>query len=250
MARMRSLKPEYFKDQDLAADLPGPRGREARLLYPGLWCLADEWGRLRGDARSIKGELYAYDDDVTPKEVDEFIDMLVDAGRAIRYQVGRSIYIYLPKLAKHQRLEPHKTPSRLPPPPDDLLEQYSLRFSQNLPDQSENFPDKSAPRQAASSMEHVAGSKAESPRAAQKIPANPPPTPPQAHEAAEIVIAATACPPYLAAETVLAIHRERKPRNLAALVQTLIKAGELGTWMRKAQAVLDAEAREMNKGPS
>lgn len=111
MARIRSVKPEFFQDEDLAVEVPS---RDARLLYIGLWGLADEHGRLRGNSTSIKGELFAYDDDLTPEVIDKLIGMLVDTGRAIRYQVRSSAYLFLPKLAKNQRLEPSKVPSRLP----------------------------------------------------------------------------------------------------------------------------------------
>jgi hypothetical protein len=50
VARIRSIKPEYWADQDLAEQV----SRDARLLYIGLWNLADEHGRLRGDPRYIK----------------------------------------------------------------------------------------------------------------------------------------------------------------------------------------------------
>lgn len=240
MARMRSLKPEYFKDQDLAEDLPGPEGRDARLLYPGLWCLADEYGRLRGDARSIKGELFAYDDDMTPAVIDKLIDMLADTGRVFRYSVGRSVYLVLPKLARHQRLEPHKTPSRLPEPPADLVDSSIPVSSEKIPDKSGNDADEFAPKQAASSKEHVAGSR-------QQIPDDPAPlrsVPAGAEQATQLVIEATGVEPYVAAEAVLAIDSERKPRNLPGLVRKLVDAGELDVWLTKARRHVETESVE------
>src|SRR5262245_20803804 len=122
MARMRSIKPEFFQDQDFAVELPD---RDSRLLYIGLWGLADEHGRLRGDAFHLKGQLFAYDHDITPEVIDKHVDFLEETGRAIRYRVRASTYIFLPKLARHQRLEPSKVPSRLPDPPAELLEQHT-----------------------------------------------------------------------------------------------------------------------------
>lgn len=239
MPRMRSMKPEYWKDQDLVEELPGPRGRDARLLYPGLWCLADEFGRLRGDARFIKGELFPYDDDLTPDVIDLLIDMLASTGRVIRYGYGKSRYLYLPKLAGHQRLEPQKTPSRLPPPPPELLEQAIPRFSGKIPEQSGKIPEEFALKQAASSREQVARG---------KFPARTPPDldPNESHQAAKILIKETGVAPYLAAEAVLAIHHERQPRNLPALVHTLINAGEIGAWLQKAQTRIDRETAALN----
>ena len=52
MARIRSLKPEFFKDEDLAL-LPF----EARILYSGLWCYADREGRLEDRPKYLKADI-------------------------------------------------------------------------------------------------------------------------------------------------------------------------------------------------
>lgn len=169
MARMRSIKPEFFADQDLAEELPS---RDARLLYIGLWGLADEHGRLRGDARSIKGQLFAYDDDLTPDIIDKLIEMIAESGRAVRYRVGKAIYLFLPKLAEHQRLEPEKTPSRLPGPDDEQAELFKISSSGKFSDESAENAEESALARArlfkhvAGSREHVAGSMRASERGA------------------------------------------------------------------------------------
>lgn len=235
MARMRSIKPEFFADQDLAEELPN---RDARLLYIGLWGLADEHGRLRGDARSIKGQVFAYDDDLTPAVIDKLIDMLAETGRAVRYRVEKATYLYLPKLAEHQRLEPSKVPSRLPAPPEEAA---VIGSSENFPDESARDANESAPKQAACSKEHVAGSR-------QQIPDESAPplrsVPADAEQATQLVIEATGVEPYVAAEAVLAIASERKPRNLPGLVRKLIDAGELDVWLGKARKHVESESVE------
>ncbi|MEV6524954.1 hypothetical protein AB0M43_23655 [Longispora sp. NPDC051575] len=103
------MKPEYFADEDIA-DL----SRDARLLYIGLWGLADEHSRLRGDPRWIKGQIFAYDDDLGPGDVGRLIDELEKLEKAIRYHVDGRTFLFLPTLARHQRLDTDKVPSRLP----------------------------------------------------------------------------------------------------------------------------------------
>lgn len=146
MARIRSTKPEFWSDEDLATGA----SRDARLLYMGLWNLADEHARLRGDPRYIKGQLFAYDDDLTPAAVDLLVDELARLGKAQRYRVGGGRYIFLPKLGAHQRLEPDKTPSRLPAPEDGDIDPPPpmRRHSENVPDESEKIPEKSAQKRA------------------------------------------------------------------------------------------------------
>jgi hypothetical protein len=164
MARIRSTKPEFWSDEDLATGA----SRDARLLYMGLWNLADEHARLRGDPRYIKGQLFAYDDDLTPAAVDLLLDELARLGKAQRYRVGGGRYIFLPKLGAHQRLEPDKTPSRLPAPEDgDIDPPPPLhRRSENVPDESEKIPEESAQKRTVEDDRSVAGANttAEQPR--------------------------------------------------------------------------------------
>lgn len=195
---MRSVKPEYFADQDLAEDLPGPEGRDARLLYVGLWGQADEHARLRGDARWIKGQIYPFDDDITPAVVDRLIDMIAASGRAIRYRVGKSTYLFLPKLAEHQRLEPDKTPSRLPDMRDEQAEVIKVVQSENFPDKSEPSAEELALAHARS-FKHVAGGREQVAGAAAQLPLGEFPAVPQNEEpppagAAGAAIEATAEP--------------------------------------------------------
>lgn len=162
MARIRSVKPEFFKDQDLAEELPGRDGRDARQLYIGLWGLADEHARLRGDARYIKGEIFPYDDDVTPADVERYLDMIVTSGRAVRYRVRSSVYLFLPKLDEHQRLEPDKVPSRLPGPDEGTELPAPTPPSGSGADVSARDPDEIARGQATPkdlALKQVAGSR-------------------------------------------------------------------------------------------
>jgi hypothetical protein len=176
MARMRSLKPEFWHDQEITR-LP----RDARLLYMAMWNLADEHARLQGDPRFLKGQAFPYDDDLTVTMIDALVGHLVTAGRVERYTVRGAIYLHLPKLPKHQRLDSAKVPSRLPGPeesdPDPDPSEKNPDESEKNPDtilpsawspantggtgQSEKNPDESGSRAnlSALSMLHVAGSK-------------------------------------------------------------------------------------------
>ena len=113
MARIRSLKPEFWTDEELAIQLT----RDERMLYLGLqWNLADEHARLRGDPRYVKGQLFAYDDDLASADIDKMLTHLAELGKVIRYRSGAGRYVFLPKLSLHQRLDADKVPSKLPDP--------------------------------------------------------------------------------------------------------------------------------------
>jgi hypothetical protein len=115
MARIRSIKPEFWDDRKLAR----LASRDARLLYIGLWNLADEWQRLNGDPQWIKGQVFPYDDDIDADQVSKLLAELENPqlGAVMAYEASGDPYLYLPKLGRHQRLEPEKVKSRLPGPP-------------------------------------------------------------------------------------------------------------------------------------
>lgn len=159
MARIRSVKPEFWSDRRLATRV----SRDARLLYVALWNFADEHGRLQGDARYVKGNCFPYDDDLDLDDITRLLDELEAAGRIQRYSHDGDPYIYLPKLADHQRLEPTKVESRLPEPPAQTSPGPDLNVDadESAPRTDESAPDadKNALLYVAGSREHVAGSR-------------------------------------------------------------------------------------------
>jgi hypothetical protein len=110
MARSRNIKPQFFINEHLATKSP-----YARLLFIGLWCLADCKGRLEDRPLRIKAVLFPYED----IDVDTLLDELCHGSERfiIRYQVNGDRYIEIPNFSKHQN--PHKrekeTGSYIPP---------------------------------------------------------------------------------------------------------------------------------------
>jgi hypothetical protein len=166
VARIRSLKPEYWADQKLARCC-----RDARLLYIALWNFADEQARMVGDPRQVKGLCFALDDDLTAADIDRLLGELAALGRVVRYEVNGERYLFLPKLADHQRLDARQ-PSRYPPPP----EQATPPPENPVPPAPTDFPaevcgeseEVDAPRARGRSRLQVAGSRLQgsaSPRA-------------------------------------------------------------------------------------
>lgn len=95
--RARNIKPGFYKNEELAdCSLP------ARLLFPGLWMMADREGRLEDRPKRIKVEIFPYDD----FDVDALLCELAGAGMIVRYQVDGERYIWIPHFLKHQN--PHK----------------------------------------------------------------------------------------------------------------------------------------------
>lgn len=151
MARMRSIKPEYWADQKLTL-LP----RDVRLLYVALWNFADEEGRMQGDTRLVKSWCFPLDDDVTAAVIDKWLGLLADAGKLVRYEVDGSDFLYLSKLSAHQKLDP-RLESRHPAPPDPDSTPVHTNQPVRTGVENEGSPDPEGAKHVASSMLQEAG---------------------------------------------------------------------------------------------
>lgn len=107
MARARNIKPGFYKNEDLAECSVW-----ARLIFPGLWMLADREGRLEDRPKRIKGELLPYDS----VEVDPLLCELVKFGFILRYEVSGQRYIQILKFAEHQTPHVREQASTIPAP--------------------------------------------------------------------------------------------------------------------------------------
>lgn len=105
--RARNIKPGFYKNEDLAECSVW-----ARLIFPGLWMMADRDGRLEDRPKRIKAELLPFD----AVEVEPLLEELAERGFIRRYERDGLKIIQVVNFAKHQA--PHHTekPSGLPPP--------------------------------------------------------------------------------------------------------------------------------------
>jgi hypothetical protein len=105
--RTRLLKPGFFTNEHLAR-LP----LRARLLYAGLWCLADREGRLEDRPDRIAAAIFPYE----RVRIGPFLNCLIRAQFARRYTAVATRCIELPNFSKHQQPHRREAPSLLPPP--------------------------------------------------------------------------------------------------------------------------------------
>ena len=109
MARIRHLKPEFFTDRKLAT-----LSFETRLLFAGLWCLADREGRLIDSPNFIIGQIFPHDSGITGESL---LTHLASTGFIERYQVGDERYIQIINFLKHQRPHIKESQSVIPTRP-------------------------------------------------------------------------------------------------------------------------------------
>lgn len=107
MARIRTVKPELFLDEELGG-LTG----DHLALFVGLWTLADKEGRMEDRPVRIKAALFPY----RPVDVDALLRDLDGIGKVVRYVIEGVRYLAVPGFAKHQRPHPKEPPSTIPKP--------------------------------------------------------------------------------------------------------------------------------------
>lgn len=132
--RSRDIKPGFFKNDQLA-----DCSMAARLLFPGLWMIADREGRLENRPKKIKGEIFPFDD----VDVASLLAELERAGLIRFYEVNGQNLIWIPQFKKHQSPHKNEKSSEFPAHPDDL---YGMRSEQeqakdgNTPEMDRSTP--------------------------------------------------------------------------------------------------------------
>jgi len=107
MARARNIKPGFFRNADLV-ELPV----EARLLFIGLWTLADREGRLEDRPKQIKMEIFPAD----CFDCEALISALAETGMVERYEAGGKRYLHVVNFTKHQNPHRDEKASTIPAP--------------------------------------------------------------------------------------------------------------------------------------
>jgi hypothetical protein len=107
MARARNIKPGFFTNEELV-ELPF----STRLLFIGLWTIADRDGRLEDRPKRIKIELFPCDN----LDVNKALNELAARGFIIRYEVEGGRFIQVVNFEKHQSPHIKEAPSTIPAP--------------------------------------------------------------------------------------------------------------------------------------
>ena len=121
--RIRSIKPEFWHDERLAGV-----SLQARLLFVGLWNLADDFGVLRGSPALIKGQLFPFDSiDVAP-----LLAELEQVRRIVRYRPDGEDLILIRNFTKHQKLD-RRIKARPPLPPGYEVVEIEMADAEGKP---------------------------------------------------------------------------------------------------------------------
>lgn len=113
MARIRTIKPEFFRHVELY-EAEKASGLPLRVAFSGLWTVADREGRFRWKPRVLVLDVLPFD------EVDfsAVLDALAEWGFIVKYQVGADTFGCIPSFPQHQHVNQREPASSIPSPDD------------------------------------------------------------------------------------------------------------------------------------
>jgi hypothetical protein len=108
MARIRSIKPDFFTSETIAR-LP----MFDRLLFIGLWTHVDDNGVCVDNPALVRAALFPLDEQITSRDVDETLMRLSGESLVTRYVVDGKRYLGVRSWSEHQKVQ-HPGKERYP----------------------------------------------------------------------------------------------------------------------------------------
>ena len=99
MARIRSIKPEFFTSEQIVEC-----SSSARLLFIGLWCFSDDAGRHPASIRRLQLEVYP-GDKLKKNDISNWVKELIEIGLLIEYESQGVAYWQVTGWDKHQKVD-------------------------------------------------------------------------------------------------------------------------------------------------
>jgi hypothetical protein len=151
VARIRSIKPEFFTSE-IVASLP----LSARLTFIGLWTYVDDNGVGLDNERLILAAVWPLEEDIVQavQRTREDLRSLSGAGLVTRYGDGRRRLIHISSWEEHQKVS-HPRKPRYPLPTSPLSSTNGALES--FGKSSGAAPETLRPEQGAGSREQGAG---------------------------------------------------------------------------------------------
>lgn len=109
MARIRTIKPDFFRHEGLF-EAEQETGFPLRLAFAGLFTVSDREGCFRWLPRQIKLDVMPYDN----VDFSRVLDALATRGFVVRYACGTDEYGVIPSFTKHQVINNREKSSGFP----------------------------------------------------------------------------------------------------------------------------------------
>lgn len=111
--KSRIIREGFFKNEALAEC-----SAHARLLFVGLWMVADREGLFEWRPKRIKAEVFPYE----TVKIESLLKELETIGLVVSYQVDGEMYGCISNFLKHQSINKHEKQSTFPKP--DLTQMH------------------------------------------------------------------------------------------------------------------------------
>lgn len=100
MARIRTIKPEFFRHEGLQDLEVANPGKYPMMVFSGLWGHCDKAGRFEWKPRLLKLDILPF----IPFDMAETLTILEEAGFVRRYEIAGKSYGVIDSFSSHQRL--------------------------------------------------------------------------------------------------------------------------------------------------
>ncbi|MFI7644146.1 hypothetical protein [Nonomuraea sp. NPDC049400] len=128
MARIRSIKPDFFTSEKIAS-LP----LSARLLFIGLWTHVDDNGVTPDNEKLINAAIWPLEEDPLEslRRTREDLARLSTAGLIVRYQAGGKALLFVLNWDEHQKVSHPAKPRYTRPTPEQIRASFDVLTSNN-----------------------------------------------------------------------------------------------------------------------
>jgi hypothetical protein len=109
MARIRTIKPEFFTSEQIVEC-----STSARLLFVGLWCFSDDGGVHPASIKRLKMEVFP-GDTLTDEAIQQMIDELLTHGLIVEFEAESQRFWHVSGWDRHQKID---RPTEKYPRPD------------------------------------------------------------------------------------------------------------------------------------
>ena len=127
MARIRSIKPEFWVSEQIAEC-----STNARLTFVGMWNFCDDNGVHPAKPKTLKAELFPMDD-ITAAAVGDWVSELVRAGLVAEFESEGERYWHVTGWTRHQKIDRPSFKHPTPPAPNSSSPRRTLDESSASP---------------------------------------------------------------------------------------------------------------------
>lgn len=110
MARIRTIKPEFWDDEKV-----GTLSFMERLLFIGMWTFADDEGIIKANASYLKSHIFPYDESLKTEAIEKSLQRFESLNMVYRYSINSQAYAWIVKFRVYQRIDkPQKSTNPSP----------------------------------------------------------------------------------------------------------------------------------------